>query len=217
VRHRAARSRRSGTRRARLAAPALLLALLGLTPLRAWLEASMSAHMLVQMPLLAAAGFAAARALPVRRRNGVLRFAGGPVPLALAAMLASSLWMLPRALDAALVDPWVEAAKFTSLPLLVGAPLALAWQRLGLIGRGFIWTNFFSMLAVLGWLYIVAPVRVCNGYLVDQQAQAGWLMVELAVLLFAGWLVALFVGGEPARPEGRSAELGGHTARIRPI
>lgn len=36
----------------------------------------------------------------------------------------------------------------------------------------------------------------------DEQGDAGWLMVKLAVLLFAGWLATLFVGGEPA-PTGR--------------
>jgi len=182
----------------RFAAAALLVAMLALAPLRAWLEASMRAHMLVQMPLLALAGFVAAAALPPCWRNALHRQAGGSVPLALAAMLASSYWMIPSALDAALVDPWVETAKFVSLPLLVGAPLALAWERLGSIGRGFVWTNFFSMLAVLGWLYVAAPVRVCNSYLVGEQALAGWSMVYIAIALFLGWLSSLFVGGDAA-------------------
>ncbi len=185
----------------RLAASALLVAALALAPLRAGLESSMSLHMLVQMPLLALAGFVAVGALPPEWRGALHRFAGGSLPLALAAMLASSYWMIPRALDAALADPWAETAKFLSLPLLVGAPLALAWERLGAIGRGFVWTNFFSMLAVLGWLYVAAPVRVCNSYLVGEQAVAGWSMVYLAVALFLGWLSSLFVGGRPAAGE----------------
>ncbi len=200
----------------RVGAPLLLVAALASPPLRAWLEASMSAHMLVQMPLLALAGFAAAAGLPADRRTTLYRFAGGALPLALAAMLASSYWMLPRALDAALVDPWAETAKFVSLPLLVGAPLALAWERLGSIGRGFVWNNFFSMLAVLGWLYIAAPVRVCNNYLVDEQASAGWLMVKLALLLFAYWLATLFVGGKPAPANHRPAAVGGENTQTHP-
>ena len=182
----------------RLAASALLVAALALAPLRAGLESSMSLHMLVQMPLLAVAGFIAAAALPPGWRSALHRLAGGSLPLALAAMLASSYWMGPRALDTALVDPWAETAKFASLPLLVGAPLALAWERLGSIGRGFVWTNFFSMLAVLGWLYVAAPVRVCNSYLVGEQAVAGWSMVYVAIALFIGWLSSLFVGGSAA-------------------
>ena len=62
------------------------------------------------------------------------------------------------------------------------------------------------MLAVLGWLYIVAPVRVCNSYLVNDQENAGWYMVIGAVLLFLWWLGALLVGGGPGtgKPHGGS-------------
>lgn len=165
---------------------------------RGLLEATMTAHMLVQIPLLAIAGILACRLLPGRRQDALLAALGGPAACVLMALFASSYWMLPRALDGALTDPLLEAAKFISLPGLVGLPLALAWRRLSMIGRGFVWTNFISMLAVLGWLYIAAPVRVCNSYLVDQQASAGWLMVKLALLLFAWWLATLFVGGKPA-------------------
>lgn len=164
---------------------------------RALLEATMTAHMLVQIPLLAVTGILACRLLPERRQDALLAAVGGPIACVLIALFASSYWMLPRALDGALANPLMETAKFISLPALVGLPLALAWRQLSMIGRGFVWTNFISMLAVLGWLYIAAPARVCNSYLVDQQASAGWLMVNLALLLFAWWLATLFVGGKP--------------------
>lgn len=175
-----------------------LLFTLALPPMRAWLEASMTTHMLIQIPLLTAAGFALGYALSSQQRAALRRLVGGPLPCILAATFASSYWMLPRALDAALVDPLAAVAKFVSLPLLVGAPLALAWERLGLIGRGFVWTNFFSMLAVLGWLYVAAPVRVCNSYLAADQQDAGWWMIRLAIALFLAWLASLFVGRAPA-------------------
>ncbi len=155
----------------------------------------MSSHMLVQMPLLAVIGIVACRMLPIRLQESILIKVGGSVPCVMVALFASSYWMLPRALDAALNDPLAEVAKFLSLPLLVGFPLVLAWRRLTLIGRGFVWTNFISMLAVLGWLYIVAPVRVCNSYLVNDQESAGWYMVIISVLIFLWWLGTLLVGG----------------------
>ncbi len=179
-----------------------LLFVLALPPMRTWLEASMTTHMLIQIPLLGAAGFALGHALSPAQRAALRRLAGGPLPYVLIASFASSYWMLPRALDAALADPLAALAKFISMPFLVGAPLALAWERLSLIGRGFVWTNFFSMLAVLGWLYVVAPVRVCNSYLVGDQYEAGWWMIRLAIALFLAWLAGLFVGRAPvgARP-----------------
>ena len=121
-------------------------------------------------------GIAGCRFCQYTGQNAVLaRLAVGA--RVIVALFASSYWMLPRALDAALTEPLAEVGKFLSLPLLVGFPLVLAWRRLTLIGRGFVWTNFISMLAVLGWLYIVAPVRVCNSYLVNDQEHAGWYMV----------------------------------------
>ena len=186
---------------------ATLYLLLATPAARGWLEASMIGHMLLQIPLLAAVGIMSSRLLPQRWQDSLLAAVGGAIPCVLTALFVSSYWMLPRALDAALADPLVEIAKFLSLPMLVGLPLGLAWKRLRVIGRGLVWTNFFSMLAVLGWLYIVAPVRLCNNYLVDQQAQAGWWMVKLALLLFAWWLGNLFVGGSPmAREPGTASQ-----------
>lgn len=183
-----------------------LYLLLATPAARTLLEATMSAHMLLQIPLLAAAGFYAGRKLPAYWQDRLLAAAGGTIPCVLLALFASSYWMLPRALDAVLANPLAEVAKFLSLPVLVGLPLALAWRRLAAIGRGFVWTNFISMLAVLGWLYIAAPLRVCNSYLVNQQENAGWLMVKLAVLLFLWWMSTLFVGGSPLPPASAAAD-----------
>jgi hypothetical protein len=171
--------------------------LLATPAMREWMEATMTGHMLLQIPLLAAIGIMSCHLLPERLQNSLLAAAGGAIPCVLLASFASSYWMLPRALDGALTNPLNEAAKFLSLPLLVGLPLGLAWKRLEVIGRSFVWSNAISMLVVLGWLYIIAPVRVCNNYLVDQQEIAGWWMVKLAVVLFACWLGSFFVGGDP--------------------
>jgi hypothetical protein len=196
---------------------AMLYLLLATPPLRAWMEATMTGHMLLQMPLLAAIGVASCRLLPQRLQDSLLDAAGGAIPCVLLATFVSSYWMLPRALDGALTNPLNEAAKFLSLPMLVGLPLGLAWRRLGIIGRSFVWTNAMSMLIVLGWLYIIAPVRVCNNYLADQQEVAGWGMVKLALLLFACWLGSFFLGGAAAAD--RPAEpprCGAHRSRSSP-
>jgi len=181
-------------------APVLLYLMLATPLARHVLESNMSAHVLIQMPLLAGLGALAALLLPMRLRTGLLEVFGGAVPLTTLALVASGYWMLPRAMDAALEGQTAEIAKFISLPLLVGAPLALAWRRLGLIGRGFVLTNMISMLAVLGWLYIAAPVRVCNNYLVDAQASAGWWMVKLAVVSLLCWLGSWFLDHRTTRP-----------------
>ncbi len=183
--------------------------LLATPPLRRWLESSMSTHMLVQIPLLAATGFVAARALSPKRRAVLRRVLGGPLPFVLVAVFVSTHWMLPRSLDGALLEPRVAVAKFLTLPLLVGAPLAIGWERLGPIARGFVWTNYFSMLAVLGWLYLAAPVRVCNNYLASEQHDTGTRLVWLAAALFLWWLGRMFVGpgAPPTRANGPRLEV----------
>lgn len=169
-------------------------ALLATPPVRALLEASMVAHMLVQLPLLAAIGACAVRLLPVAMRRRLDACNAGGAPFTLLALFAAAFWMLPRSLDGALNHDYLELAKFISLPVLLGAPLALSWQRLPAIGRAFLWSNLLSMLIVLGWLYGVAPVRVCTNYLVDQQALLGCCLLFLAVVLALPLAGRLFIG-----------------------
>ena len=170
-----------------------MIALLASPPLRGLLEASMVGHMLFQIPLLAFAGILAGHALPVRAKKQIAAYNAHGLPFTLLAAFISTYWMLPRALDAALLNPWAEAAKFASLPLLVGLPLSLSWRQLGTIGQGFVLANFISMVAVAGWLYIAAPVRVCNNYLVNQQTTTGWLLVIAACLSLFAWALPAFV------------------------
>ena len=79
-------------------------------------------------------------------------FNAGGCPGLLVAVFAAAVWMLPRMLDAALRSPLVELAKLTTVPLLVGVPLALSWPLLPPVARGFVWANLISHAAVLGWL-----------------------------------------------------------------
>jgi hypothetical protein len=168
----------------------MLLVLLALPPAREWLERVMATHMLVQIPLLAISGAVMVQSLPNRWTARIDSWNRGGISGVLLAVIASSWWMVPRALDSALAEPSMEAAKFLSLPLLVGAPLASSWPRLGGMGQAFVIANVLPMWAVVGWLYAAAPVRLCNFYLVDQQVVAGTglLVVSVAVGLLAGVL-----------------------------
>lgn len=157
----------------------------------------MVVHMLVQIPLLAAAGALGALALPPRPKRRLAAYNARGLPFMLLAALVSTYWMLPRALDAALADPSMELAKFASVPVLVGLPLGLSWRPLGPIGRGFVAANFISMAAVGGWLYIAAPVRVCNSYLTDEQALAGWLLLAVAGVSSIAWAAPAFLFRPP--------------------
>lgn len=44
------------------------------------------------------------------------------------------------------------------------------------------------MTAVVGQLYIDSPTRICNAYLLDDQALLGQWLVWLALAVAVGWL-----------------------------
>jgi hypothetical protein len=151
----------------------LLYAVLVMPPVAAWLEGSMVGHMLGHLPLLALAGGLVARGVVGGRGVVLAGFNAGGFPGLLVATFAAAVWMLPRTLDAALRSRLVEVAKFTTVPLVVGVPLSLSWPLLPHVARGFVWANLISHAGVLGWLYTVAPNRLCTRSLFDQQATAG--------------------------------------------
>ena len=180
-----------------------LVAVLALPWVRHWFESVMIVHMLVQIPLLAGAGALMTTGLPARLRTPIASWNEHGISGILMAAAASTWWMLPRALDSALASPAMEIAKFVTLPLFVGAPLAVSWSRLGTMGRGFVISNALPMWTVVGWLYVAAPVRVCNFYLVQDQAVAGTglLVASIGLAVAAGMLA--FRGQPPVVEAGR--------------
>ncbi len=168
-----------------------MLAVLALPPVRAALEASMSTHMLIQFPLLAAAGYLIAGALPARWSALAERWNAYGITGLLACALVLSLLMIPRLLDLALVDARIEALKGLSL-LACGAALRLSWRRAGLLVQGFFLGNVLPMTAVAGQLYQDSPLRLCNAYLLDDQVRLGQALVLLAIAVGIGWIAHLF-------------------------
>ena len=165
----------------------LLAAVLALTPARALLEASMLRHMLVQAPLLLLAGALLASAAGPGLRAALARWNALGISGLVAAGAVLGLLMVPRVLDLALAEPAVEAAKFALL-LLAGAALALSWRPAGLLVQAFFLGNMLPMTAVAGQLYADSPVRVCNAYLLDDQARLGEWLIALACAAAVLWL-----------------------------
>lgn len=165
---------------------ALLFLVLLAPPVKHALEGSMSAQMLVQIPLLVTVGLFVARALPGRASAVVADWNYNGISGLALATVTSVFWMLPRTLDAAVMDPLVAAAKYLSAPLLVGLPLALSWPRMGFIVRGVFLLECIATLFRLGWLYKVSPGRLCALYLLDDQQRLGQYLLLIGVALFLG-------------------------------
>ena len=170
-------------------AGAILWAALAVPPARHALESAMTLQMLVQIPLLALAGWGLARGtsgwLDWRLQAWNHRGISG----LLLASLTGMVWMLPLAMDAAIDDPRVTLAKFLSVPLLIGAPIALSWPRAGFVVRGVVLLELIATMLRLGWLYLISPVRLCSNYLLDDQQRVGeiLLVVGFAILLTLVW------------------------------
>jgi hypothetical protein len=189
--------------RVALAAAGLWLALAA-PPLRAWLESSMAGHMLVQLPLLAAIGYALGWAWLRLRTEGmagralatVQTFNAGGVTGILAASFVMLLWMLPRFLDLARLDGEMDALKFLSVPA-AGAAVALSWRRLPVIARAVVHLEVIATLLRFGWGYMASDERLCLAYLADDQQLTGEILLWLGALYAAAVSWRPMFGGAP--------------------
>ena len=177
-------------------------------PMRDLLEARLTTHVLIELIGLIIAGYWIGMSLrgPLERSMAQYnRFGASGIIIAITTGI---FWMLPRWLDASLDYPAITTAKFLSLPVLLGMPLALSWPQAGMILRGFLKANFISMLAVLSWLYIASPIRLCNNYLVSDQTTYGIALGLIAAGLSLLWSLPLFFGTAlPERKNQHHAEI----------
>lgn len=144
-------------------------------------------HMLVQFPLWMLVGLLLAGALPPWARERIARWNAYGISGLVAAAMVLAVLMVPRVLDLALVRPGIEVVKCIAL-VAVGAALRVSWQPAGLVVQGFFLGNMLPMMAVVGQLYIDSPTRVCNAYLLDDQARLGQWLVGVAAVVAVSWL-----------------------------
>lgn len=165
-----------------LGGAALWLALM-VPPVPQILQATMTRQMLVQIPLLAAAGWLVSHVVPRRLEELLARWNGEGIAGLLLLTATSAVWMLPRMMDASLGDWRFALAKFASVPLLIGAPLALSWPRMGFVVRGVFLLETIATAFRMGWLYIASPERLCTNYLWNDQQRLGQCLIAIGVAL----------------------------------
>jgi hypothetical protein len=162
---------------------AVLWLALALPPLRGALDSSMTLQMLLQLPLLALAGWWLRPLLSGRVVGALSRWNRSGVSGLLLASLATMVWMLPRTMDAVIDTPWIGVAKFVDVPLLVGLPLAISWPSAGFVVRGVFLLETIATAFRLGWLYLVSPQRLCSNFLLDDQRHLGELLLVVGALV----------------------------------
>jgi hypothetical protein len=173
--------------------PGLLLA--AMACIHPWLEHTMARHMGLELPGLFMIGWFAARCAGdslIKRTN-----AWNSQGLAglLFALSATAFWMLPVALDLAVLKPGIGTAKVVTV-VAAGFLVPLSWRPAGPVIQTFFVLNWFWMTLSAGLLYQQSPQQLCSVYLADQQVQAGasiaaWSAAGLALWLWRVGLDAL--------------------------
>ena len=180
---------------------AVALAAIVATPLGEWMTSTMLGHVLVQIPVVVAAGFVLGLRVEPRIRSALRTVNAGGIPGILLVSFTIAFWMIPRWLDGSLTSDTIAVAKFLSLALLAGMPLAWSWSRLHPVARGVVKIEFLAMLFRLGWLYLISPDRFCNNYLLTDQVWLGRGMIVVAIALSITWVIPVFFGEFSTEPE----------------
>ena len=170
---------------------------LSLPPLRAVIEQSMAWHMVFQMPLLVLAGWLASRSklpkFPMRARGAICSLASfnqfGLTGF-MAAQIIVAYWMLPSAIDRAVVLPAVDALKLLTL-FTAGMLLADAFKRAPAVLQLFFMGYWVSMMAWLGIYFATTDLRLCNAYSLQSQINTGWGLLALGATLSVAWVVSV--------------------------
>jgi hypothetical protein len=165
---------------------------LSVPPARSLIEQSMAWHMAVQMPMLVAAGWllmgsgsklAGMRMLGDWNQFGLTGF--------IASQLIAAYWMLPLAIDRAVVLPQADALKLVSL-LACGAVLKASFDRSPAVLQLFFVGYGVSMLVCAGIFLATTDRRLCNAYSLDGQFSAGSGVAALGIALGSAWALRLY-------------------------
>lgn len=161
-------------------------------PLRSVIEQSMAWHMVFQMPLLVLGGWLSARALPP---NLSIQYWAGFNQFGLTGFMVAQVivayWMLPLAIDRAVVLPAADALKLLTL-FASGMLLADAFKRAPGELQLFFMGYWLSMMAWLGVYFATTELRLCNAYSLQSQVNTGWGLLALGITLGAAWTVSVF-------------------------
>ena len=144
--------------------------------------------MVVQMPLLVLAGALMGRALRKRLAWPTLAsFNHFGLTGFMAAQAMVAYWMLPSAIDRAVVNPGIDALKLLTL-FISGVLLHDAFRRAPVALQLFFIGYWVSMMCWLGIYLATTDLRLCNAYSLQSQVSTGGGLLALGLLLGAVWV-----------------------------
>lgn len=143
----------------------------------------MALHMAVELPLLLLLGWLLAERMPGRWALPARIDADGLFS-ATTASCVLALWMLPAALDRAVLDPGMALLKH-AMWVCTGGLLRGASRRTPPVVAAFFLINAAWMTATVGLLYLDAEQPLCVNYLVDDQQAAGVALLAWSLVVSA--------------------------------
>ncbi|AEC20360.1 hypothetical protein PT7_1820 [Pusillimonas sp. T7-7] len=155
--------------------------------LQPWLEATMARHMGLEFPLLFVIGWLTASAAGPRLARLIEPWNAKGLTALVVTALVTAFWMVPAALDLAVLHTGVALIKVLSW-LVAGMLVGVSWRQAGVVIQAFFIFNWCWMTVAVGLIYQEAPQQLCSVYLVDDQWNAGAFMVFWAVAVFILWL-----------------------------
>lgn len=161
----------------------VLLIFLILPPVAKLMESVMIIHMHMQMPMLIIAGILIGKYVQIKFPHFLEKWNQNGVPGILLFLVIWIFWMIPRTMDESLTQLSMEIFKFVSLPFLAGIPLRVSWKKLHSTVKYSIFLFLTLLFLAMGWLYIRAPIQLCNNYLLIEQITLGWGFLTMAICM----------------------------------
>lgn len=169
--------------------PAVLLVTLAV--FQPWFEASMVRHMGLELPLLFIVGWFTAHISGEYLVHTLEPWNLAGLPGLTFAMFFMSVWMVPSALDYAVLSSVISMSKVVSM-FLAGVMTGASWRTAGVVVQAFFVMNWFWTTFVVGVLYNNAPQQLCSVYPTNEQADTGMFLMAWAVLGLLLWISSVF-------------------------
>lgn len=155
-------------------------------------ESIMVIHMHMQMPLLIFVGMLFTPYLKERFPAFFEKWNENGIPGLLLFFIILSYWMIPRAMDDAIVHAPVELFKFISFPFLAGVPLRDSWRKVTPFVKKVFYVALVILFALMAWVYIASPTQLCNNYVMVEQKALGWTFLFMGLCMFMYYVLTLF-------------------------
>lgn len=176
-----------------------------LPPVATLAESIMAIHMHMQMPLIAVSGMLMYPLIKKILPSFFSKWNHNGIPGILLVIIVSTYWLIPRAMDDAIISTYYETFKFISWAFLIGLPLRDSWKKLKVSYQNIFLLYISFAYLIMALIYIVSEDQLCNNYLIVDQRTLGWsfLLISLCIWIY---VIQIFISDWNIRKENRQVD-----------